>query len=256
MRYSKKLPKARASLLSNLATDPHSSAIASSPIIMRRNDSDSDTERVRASLGDLHVGSQNPKSDDPDLPEPFRRSSAPKPKSTVPSATKEMSAEEALEAKTKGNEFYKKGEYEKAFDQYSLAVSANGSSEKERAVALANGAAALLKLEKWEETVEWAGEALRLNEDYVKARVRRKEAREKLERYRDASEDAKQLGEVAEVKRLEKLADDKEKRDMDKAMGDLKNLGNSILGNFGMSLDDFEMKKDPNTGSYSVSMKK
>ena len=33
----------------------------------------------------------------------------------------------------------------------------------------------------------------------------------------------------------------------------LKDLGNSILGNFGMSVDNFKAVKDPATGSYSIS---
>ena len=37
--------------------------------------------------------------------------------------------------------------------------------------------------------------------------------------------------------------------------GKLKELGNSVLGMFGMSLDNFEMKQDPSTGSYSIGMK-
>ena len=37
-----------------------------------------------------------------------------------------------------------------------------------------------------------------------------------------------------------------------KAMGQLKELGNSILGNFGMSCDNFKFDKDPETGSYSM----
>lgn len=35
--------------------------------------------------------------------------------------------------------------------------------------------------------------------------------------------------------------------------GKLKELGNTVLGNFGMSLDNFKAEKDPSTGSYSIS---
>jgi len=32
----------------------------------------------------------------------------------------------------------------------------------------------------------------------------------------------------------------------------LKELGNSLLGNFGMSLDQFNFQQDPSTGSWSM----
>jgi hypothetical protein len=35
--------------------------------------------------------------------------------------------------------------------------------------------------------------------------------------------------------------------------GKLKDVGNSILGYFGMSVDNFKAVKDPATGSYSIS---
>ncbi len=38
----------------------------------------------------------------------------------------------------------------------------------------------------------------------------------------------------------------------DEALGKLKELGNSILGNFGMSLDNFKMTQDPATGSWNI----
>lgn len=37
--------------------------------------------------------------------------------------------------------------------------------------------------------------------------------------------------------------------------GKLKELGNTVLGKFGMSLDNFKADKDPKTGSYSINFK-
>ena len=42
----------------------------------------------------------------------------------------------------------------------------------------------------------------------------------------------------------------------DEALGKLKELGNSILGNFGMSLDSFKMNQNPENGSWTISMNK
>lgn len=38
--------------------------------------------------------------------------------------------------------------------------------------------------------------------------------------------------------------------------GKLKEMGNSILGKFGMSIDNFKAVQDPNTGSYSISFQR
>ena len=37
-----------------------------------------------------------------------------------------------------------------------------------------------------------------------------------------------------------------------RAAGKLKELGNMVLGKFGLSVDNFKAEKDPATGSYSI----
>jgi hypothetical protein len=57
---------------------------------------------------------------------------------------------------------------------------------------------------------------------------------------------------AAACKRLEKPAAEERERQKEEMIGKLKDLGNTVLGKFGMSLDNFKATQDPNTGSYSI----
>lgn len=57
----------------------------------------------------------------------------------------------------------------------------------------------------------------------------------------------------ASASRLETAIKERNERMKDEMLGKLKDLGNTILGKFGMSLDNFKVKQDE-TGSYSISM--
>lgn len=168
-----------------------------------------------------------------------------------------ISAEQALAHKESGNALYKSGDYKGAIAKYTLAASSAHSPPEARAIALANRAAAQLKLQRFRETADDASEALTLKPGYVKALLRRKEARVALKEFRGACEDAKELGKSqGEIGRLERLAQEKEKKDRDEALESLKGLGNAFLSNFGMSMDDLNMQQDPETGSYSINVQR
>lgn len=52
--------------------------------------------------------------------------------------------------------------------------------------------------------------------------------------------------------RLEKASAERLEKMKEEAFSKLKDLGNTILGNFGMSLNDFKATQDPQTGSWSI----
>ena len=129
------------------------------------------------------------------------------------------------------------------------------------AVYYCNRAAALIQMERHEEAIQDADVACLLNPHYTKAYVRRSSAFEKTERTEEALKDATKALELEpsnatirkSVARLQKLEDERLEKLKEETMAKLKDLGNSLLGNFGLSLDNFAAVQDPKTGSYSIS---
>jgi len=129
------------------------------------------------------------------------------------------------------------------------------------AIFLNNRAAASIQLERYEEAIQDADVALLLNPKYAKGYVRRSSAYEKTERTEEALHDIKRALQYdphnatirKNVQRLQKIEEERMEKLKTETMGKLKDLGNSLLGNFGLSLDNFNAVQDPNTGSYSIS---
>lgn len=180
---------------------------------------------------------------------------APQEEDAAPELDDGLSAEEAASCKEEGNKLYKSKDYAGACLQYAKAASSAHARAEERAKYLANLAAAQLAQGEYELVEKSATLCLELDSGYRKARERRLTAREALQNYRGALSDAKELGcAPGKLAQLERRAAAKEKADTEKAMGELKGLADSFLSNFGMSVNDFQANKDPNTGGYSISM--
>ena len=112
-----------------------------------------------------------------------------------------------------------------------------------------------------QEAVHDCSIALLWNPVYGKAWLRRATVHERLGDTESALRDAREAQKLEPhsaavrmaVARLQKLEDERLERLKTETLDKLKDLGNSILGNFGLSMDNFNAQKDPNTGSYSIS---
>ncbi|KAL3808805.1 hypothetical protein ACHAXA_011189 [Cyclostephanos tholiformis] len=129
------------------------------------------------------------------------------------------------------------------------------------AVYHANRAACLLNLGRYGECVDDCTMAILYDPTYAKPYARRCTAYERIENTELALQDAwmayrLEPSNVASRKNVDRLIKIEERR-MEKlkeeTIGKLKDLGNSFLGNFGLSLDNFNAVQDPNTGGYSIS---
>ncbi|KAK8697486.1 hypothetical protein V6N13_113631 [Hibiscus sabdariffa] len=180
---------------------------------------------------------------------------------------KEKALAQANDAKIQGNKLFGNGQYEEALLQYEIALQVTAdmpTAVEIRSICHSNRAVCYLKLGRYEETIKECTKALELNPSYIKALVRRGEAHEKLEHFEEAISDMKKILELdpsnhqamKTIYRLEPLAAEKREKMKEEMIRKLKELGNSVLGRFGMSVDNFKAVKDPNTGSYSISFQR
>ncbi|KAI9028100.1 hypothetical protein CLU79DRAFT_737717 [Phycomyces nitens] len=175
---------------------------------------------------------------------------------------------EANEYKVLGNQAFAGSEFERAIGEYENALVVSPlSQKKDRAIYFANIAACHLKLGKPKDARDMCTRAIELDPEYTKALLRRAQANEKIGSYTalsEALEDYKALSKMAgldaytrkECSRAQRTLPDVIKAQMEKEkdemMGKLKDLGNTLLGKFGLSTDNFQFQQNPNSGGYSM----
>ncbi len=169
----------------------------------------------------------------------------------------------AAELKAQGNARYKAGDYFEAIRLYGRAICYCPLEEihsHSRAVFHSNRAACHIAVGHHERCVDDCTVAIDLDPRYVRALMRRAKAYEKLERLEEAVEDLNAAVAVdssyapalQEQRRVNQLYQEKTEKMKAEMLGKLKGLGNTILGKFGMSLDNFKLKPQEG-GGYSVS---
>jgi tetratricopeptide (TPR) repeat protein len=127
-----------------------------------------------------------------------------------------------------------------------------------------NRSACHAKLGAWRRSLDDAVVAFSLDPTYSKALVRCAQAREELGQLKAALTDYEKALELTPNlpvardarRRLPPLIAEQEERDKAEMVEKLKGLGNSFLGLFGMSTDNFQFNQDPQTGGYSVNFKR
>ncbi|KAH7437827.1 hypothetical protein KP509_05G091000 [Ceratopteris richardii] len=174
---------------------------------------------------------------------------------------------QANAAKAEGNTLYGAGKYEEALDRYRNALETapeHDETNEIRSMCHSNSAACFFQMACYKEAVQESTKALELNPTYVKALVRRAQSHEKLDNLDEALADYTKVLELdpgnkqcrANALRLEPIVAERREKLKEEMIGKLKDLGNNILGKFGMSVDNFKAVKDPNTGSYSISFQR
>ena len=157
---------------------------------------------------------------------------------------------------------YKNGEYLQALNTYSLLLKdAKRAELKDQCcILLCNKGICFNKLNEFDKALESFKDALKYNKDYSKALCNKMLLLKKKEDYLEAYEDFKRLktldynlwenyrnleGELSYKAEIQK------KKMTDEMLGKLKDMGNTILGKFGLSLNNFQMT--PNgQGGYSI----
>ncbi|XP_024432755.1 tetratricopeptide repeat protein 1 isoform X1 [Desmodus rotundus] len=179
----------------------------------------------------------------------------------MPDEEKQKRREESTRLKEEGNEQFKKGDYVEAESSYSRALQTCPSCfQKDRSILFSNRAAARMKQDKKEMAISDCSKAIQLDPSYIRALLRRAELYENTDKLDEALEDYKSILEKdpsvhparEACMRLPKQIEERNERLKEEMLGKLKDLGNLVLRPFGLSTENFQIKQDSSTGSYSI----
>ncbi|KAJ6227969.1 tetratricopeptide repeat protein [Anaeramoeba flamelloides] len=176
---------------------------------------------------------------------------------------KKKRRELSQEAKSKGNKFFVQRDFESAIQEYTLAIELSFEEDQNKAIYFCNRAACHLSLSNWKECASDCSKTIKISPTYLKAYYRRGISYEHLEQYEESLQDFNKIKELnprfpklhSAIERITKKRDEKRTKDLEQMKSQLKNLGNTLLGKFGLSTDNFQVQKDQNSGSYSVQFK-
>ncbi|XP_042555506.1 tetratricopeptide repeat protein 1 [Dipodomys spectabilis] len=179
----------------------------------------------------------------------------------MPEEEKQKRRGESTRLKEEGNEQFKKGDYVEAESSYTKALqTCPACFQKDRSILFSNRAAARMRQDKNELAISDCSKAIQLNPNYIRAALRRAELYEKTSKLDEALDDYKSILEkdpsVHQAReacmRLPKQIEERNEKLKEEMLGKLKDLGNFVLRPFGLSTENFQIKQDSSTGSYSI----
>lgn len=242
-------------------TNTSSSSEQTDKFVDCRSDTGSDEEALGTGKGPAGAGGSSAVEHDDDYIDDESQRDFEKSLSEEEKLANKVKAEEL---KAQGNDLFKQGEYQKSADLYTAALRiCPVDFNAERSILYANRAAAKTKLNFKPSAIDDCTKAIEHNPKYLKALLRRAILYEEADKLDESLEDFKQILELdpdnAEARaaqaRLPPKIQERNERMKEEMMGKLKDLGNMILRPFGLSTQNFEMKQDPSTGSYSINFK-
>ena len=172
---------------------------------------------------------------------------------------------EVLARKETGNCLYREQDFSSARDSYSSALElCPRELSTERAFLFSNRSLCLLKLEEHQLALADCSQALLIDPQFTKAKIRRAQLYEKVHKLEDALSDYSEVltadpscPQAREaVPRLTAEVEVQREVLKTEALSKLRDLGDMVLKPFGFSTNDFNFVQDPNTGNYSVSFGK